>query len=488
MMDADVAGPAWVVSAPAGSLSAAVQRRSGRLRLSIGPSAVVVDLGPAPRRHLKARRGRYRARFTTPAGKRHRHSVVANTLTVGGVTVLVARDGVAFRGPRSATYVTPPATREWLQPYTGAYEDAYRRPRATQRRYGFPALLRSEGSYTLLTESGVGRSAVGHLDRTGRRLGVRPARGMWQVAVTGTLADLVASDLPLALGRRSRVADTSWIHPGRSAWSWLADHASSRSPAAQRASVDTAVKHGWEYVTVDAGWDANWVPGLIAYARERGIRVILWFDVADVTPAVLTRVARWGAAGVKVDYFYSDSARRIAEMDDVARWAAARHLVVDFHGCTIPRGLQRTWPNVLTLEGVRGAEHAPTNPVDDVNLAFTRNVVGSMDYTPIADPAKAIVYESGLQHYTTPGPLLDLIPADWDETRLLAGRPDHYAIVARRSGTRWFVGGIFAAPEPVTVRLPAGRFHARFADGSEREVAGTLAVNGAFAAVLTPVS
>jgi alpha-glucosidase len=218
------------------------------------------------------------------------------------------------------------------------------------------------------------------------------------------------------------------------------------------------------------------------------VRTILWYDVADVDAATLDRAAAWGAAGVKVDYFHSDSAKRIAQMDDVARWAAQRQLVVAFHGCTVPRGLQRTWPNVLTLEGVRGAEHAPTDPRDDVNLVFTRNVIGSMDYTPIADPAKAIAYESGLQHYTGwAGPsLLDEIPAAWDDTRLLAGKPDHYAVVARRSGDRWFIGGLFAAPETVGVPLPAGRWLARFDDGTEREVGGTLVVDRGFAAILTP--
>ena len=470
MIDADVAPPNWVVKAPTGTLSAALERRSGRLRLTIVPSGVQVDLGRPQNGPLIARRGRFRARFTTPAGKRRHHLVRGRTLTVAGITVLVTRDGVAFRGAPSATFVTPRGTRSWLQRYTGAYEDPYRSAIAGQDRYGVPALLRSDGRYTLLTESGVARGHVGSLERRGRSLRVRSGSRLWQVAVTGSLADVVRSDLPLALGRPSRIADTSWIEPGRAAWSWLADHASSTSAAAQRAAVDAAIAHGWEYVTIDAGWDAAWVPGVIAYAREQGIKTILWYDQADVDEAVLDQAARWGAAGVKVDYFYSDRPERIAKMDDIARWAARRRLVVAFHGCTVPRGLQRTWPNVLTLEGVRGAEHAPTNPRDDVNLAFTRNVVGSMDYTPIADPAKAIVYESGLQHYTAAGPLLDEIPAAWDDTRLLAGRPDRYAVVARRSGERWFVGGLFAAPERVTVPLPAGRWHARFADGTERDV------------------
>ncbi len=489
MIAADVAPPSWVVRAPSGTLSATLRRRSGRLRLIIAASGLEFDLGRSKNGPLRARREHFRARFTTPAGKRREHRVRGRTLTVGGVTVLVTPDGVAFRGAPSATVVVPRRTRAWLQPFTGAYEDPYRRPRAGEDRYGYPALLRSRGDYTLLTESGLARRGAAHLERRGRSLTVSPAGSdLWQVAVTGSLADVVESDLPLALGRASKLADTSWIEPGRSAWSWLADHASPTSEAAQRAYVDAAVTHGWEYVTIDEGWDPAWVPDVIAYARERGVKTILWYDHADVTRAALDRAAGWGAAGIKADFFYSDRDARIAEMDDIARWSAQRRLVVAFHGCTVPRGLQRTWPNVLTVEAVRGAENAPTDPRDDVNLAFTRNAIGSMDYTPVADAAKAIVYESGLQHYTAFGPLLDEIPAAWDDTRLLAGEPDRYVVIGRRSGERWFVGGLLAASEPVTVPLPTGHWRARFADGSERDVSGTLTVDRDFAVILSPVA
>lgn len=488
MVDAEVAAPAaapaWVVRSPSGDRRAALARRSGRFTLTLTGTGIRVDLGPVPEDRLRARRDRYRVRFTTPAGKRRVHRVTGRSLTVGGVTVLVTDDGVAFRAPRTS-FETPRGTRTWLQRFTGAYERPYRAT-AANGRFAFPALLRSRGRYTLLTESGVARSEVGRLVRRGRRLTVDPPSRLWRVAVTGRLADVVASDLPLALGRRSRIADPSWIEPGRSGWSWLADRFSARSEAAQRAYVDLAARRGWEYVTVDEGWDAEWLPDLIAYARARGVRVIVWFDHEDLSPRVLDRVRRWGAAGIKADFFYSDRTRSIARMDDIARWSAARKLVVAFHGCTVPRGLQRTWPNVLTVEGVRGAEYRTTNPRDDVNLVFTRNVIGSMDYTPVSDPAKAIAYESGLQHHTKDGPLLDEIPAAWDDTRLLAGRPDHYAVVARRSGKRWFLGGLFAGDRRLEVPLPAGRWTARFADGTERAVSGTLTVEGGFAAILEP--
>jgi alpha-glucosidase len=221
----------------------------------------------------------------------------------------------------------------------------------------------------------------------------------------------------------------------------------------------------------------------------------------------------------------------MAVIDDIAADAAARHLLVGFHGCTVPRGLQRTWPNVMTMEGVRGAEHGKSGRADDpahnVTLAFTRNVIGSMDYTPVtfsaagrvtsaaAQLAQSVVYESGLQHYadspasyggrTEALELLRAVPAAWDDTRLLAGAPGRSVTLARRSGERWFVGSLSATKartETVDLRfLPAGRaYTARiYGDAGQDAIAVTerrvdaatrltlpLARHGGFAIVLLP--
>ena len=272
------------------------------------------------------------------------------------------------------------------------------------------------------------------------------------------------------------------------------------------------------------------------YAEARGVRVLLWTDWhALATPALraaaFDRWAAWGVAGVKADFLHSDSGERMAVIDDIAADAAARHLLVGFHGCTVPRGLQRTWPNVMTLEGVRGAEHGKSgradNPAQNVTLAFTRNVIGSMDYTPVAfsaagrvtsaaaQLAQSIVYESGLQHYadsprsygtrTAALELLREVPAAWDDTRLLSGAPARSVTLARRSGERWFVGSLSAtAARTETVGLgflPAGRaYTARIytdaaGDGiavtarrvyADTRLKLTLARHGGFAIVLTP--
>jgi alpha-glucosidase len=363
-----------------------------------------------------------------------------------------------------------------------------------------------------------------------------PTRTGWRVAVVGSLADVVASDLPEDFAAPSRVADPSWIRPGRVAWSWWYDSASPRRLEEQRDYVDFAARAGFEYVLVDAGWDPAWVPELVRYAAERDVRILLWTDWhALATPeqrrAVFTQWASWGVAGVKADFLQSDSGERMAVMDDIAADAAAHHLLVDFHGCTVPRGLQRTWPNVMTLEGVWGAEHEKGGRVDDpalnVTLAFTRNVIGSMDYTPVtfsasgrlstaaAQLAQAIVYESGLQHfadapsaYTSRPAALELlraVPAAWDDTRLLAGAPRRSVTLARRAGERWFVGSLSATGarvETVALRFlrPGRAYTARvYADDGDDGIAvssqtvtsaGTLnvpvAANGGFSVDLSP--
>jgi alpha-glucosidase len=509
---AEVPPPAYVVKAPSGGQKAALQRRSGRFVLDLG-NGLRADLGAAPKGRLEPRRGRFTARFRTPAGKRHVHRVTGRSLTVAGVEVLATADGIAFRIRRGdATFAAPGATRAWLQRYTGAYEDPYKGAplaKRTRGRYAFPALLRHGARYTLLTESGAGRDAVSHLRlRSRSQLRVELARGErapgwtpWRIAVGGSLADVVETDLPLALGRPSKLRRTGWIEPGRAAWSWLSDRASPTRLESQRQYVDLAASMSWEYVTVDEGWSPAWIGQLVNYARTRGVKVILWYDQDDVTGAALDRAERWGAAGIKADFFYSDGAEQIRRMDDIARMAAARRLVVAFHGCTIPRGMQRTWPNVLTVEGVRGAEYGDISASAEVDLAFTRNPVGSMDFTPpgatVRDLARAIVFESGLQHFGGPiaayagaDRILREVPAAWDDTRLLAGAPDRHAVIARRDGRRWFVGGLTAgAPHELTVKLPAGRWDVHLvtaAGATDLDNRRSLTASGDFAAVLSP--
>ena len=498
----------WTAGSPRGDVEATVAQRGGMLTLTArraGRTVVHAALGHATGPLRRIRRDRRTEAFTTPAGKRREHRLDATRLRLAfprrSLELLVAADGVAFRARgahRDAVrWRAAGASRAWLQELTFNYERPYRPTRlgaAPRGKYAYPALVRTPaGDYALLSESGLPpRAAAGHLVRGARGLrvalpsGERATAGTpWRLAVLGPAATVVGSDLPLSLGRPSRIADTSWIVPGRAAWSWWADSSSPRRLGDQQRHVDAAAAAGWEYVLVDEGWDPAWLPGLVAYAAQRGVRILLWADRHDLASgrelaAFLDRSAAWGVAGVKLDFLESDRAPRMRYMARAARAAARRELVVAFHGVTVPRGFQRTWPNALTFEGVYGAEHAkpgrPIDPVHDVDLVFTRNAIGSMDYTPAALSARgqvstmahrlaqAIAFESGLQHYADrpesyashPAALalLAAAPAAWDDTRLLAGRPGTYATVARRAGAAWFVGGLSATPARTeTLRL-----------------------------------
>ena len=339
------------------------------------------------------------------------------------------------------------------------------------------------------------------MQRPHDRPGLQRVRTPWRVAVIGSLATIVESDLVDDLARPpARSTGWSWVHPGRVAWSWWADSGSPASLETQKRYVDFAARMGWEYALVDAGWDPAWIPQLTAYARERHVGVLLWARWDALTPpahrdAMLRQFRAWGVAGVKLDYMESDSFQRMRWYRTVARAAARQRLLVNFHGSTVPRGLSRTWPNVLTWEGVQGAETykgaAPVTPAHNATLPFTRNAIGSMDYTPVTfsapgrqtstahELALSVVFESGLQHladrpdvYAALAPArrwLRRVPVAWDGTELLDGYPGVSATLARRRGRRWYVGSIAAGAGgavtlPLDFLFPGRRYVARIVE------------------------
>jgi alpha-glucosidase len=197
------------------------------------------------------------------------------------------------------------------------------------------------------------------------------------------------------------------------------------------------------------------------------------FDRA-IRRAEMARLAEWGVRGVKVDFFHSDKQAGIQLYLEILADAAEVGLMVNFHGCTVPRGWSRTWPNLMTMEAVPGAEqysfdpgYPAAAPWHNTILPFTRNAVGPMDYTPVTfghqlyphvttaghELALSVVFESGLLHLadsaesyrSLPRPVRDflsVVPAVWDETRFLAGEPGAFVVVARRQAEAWYVGGI----------------------------------------------
>ncbi len=331
---------------------------------------------------------------------------------------------------------------------------------------------------------------------------------------------LLENSLAYLLAPPSKLADVSWIKPGKVSWDWW--NANNVRGVAFRSGVnnetykfyiDFASKYGLSYIVLDEGWyklgdllspvPAIDVPALVQYGKERNVGIILWatwHTLEDQMIPALDLFQRWGVKGIKVDFMQRDDQRIVNYYWRVARESAARHLLVDFHGAHKPAGLHRAWPNVLTFEGVHGLENdkwtTDVTPEHDVTLPFTRMLAGPMDYTPGAmrnaqpNQFRAIfdhpmsmgtrahqlgmyvVYESPLQmladdpseYLREPETMefLAAVPTVWDETHALAAEVGGYVLIARRRGAEWFVGGMTnGTPRTLTLDLSflgAGRY------------------------------
>jgi len=268
-------------------------------------------------------------------------------------------------------------------------------------------------------------------------------------------------------------APISYVFPGHAAWSWWSSQYSGAYLETQKSFVDFAYEQGWHHVLVDCGWDAAWVPELVAYASQRNVCIHLWSAWNDLDgPENIKKLAlwhSWGVCGVKIDFMESESRERYQWYESILSETARLGLMVNFHGSVIPRGWARTYPQVIGYEAIRGAEYyvfykEPLSSLHNVCQVFTRNVIGSMDYTPVTfsapkrttsnahELALSIAFECGITHfadspdsyrsYPVAQELLKSLPDTWDETKLLGGTPDSYALIARRTGSKWFVACI----------------------------------------------
>jgi hypothetical protein len=383
--------------------------------------------------------------------------------------------------------------------------------------WSFPALFESENRWILITEAAANESYfAAHLNPEcyNRLYTVRmpeegEANGLyrkeatsglpwimpWRVIITGTgLSAIVESVTVESLNQPSQIDDRSWIKPGRAAWSWWSDPPSPKSLASQKKFIDMAADMGWEYCLVDANWDMmtdGSIEDVVKYAEKKKVGILMWYNSGGPHNSVTERprdimydpvkrmeefrkLAAWGVRGVKVDFFQSDKQEIIKQYLGILKDAADNRIMVNFHGCTMQRGWSRTWPNLVSMEAVRGAEcylfdslFTSLAPTHNATLPFTRNAVGSMDYTPVAlsvaryphltttahELALAVVFESGIIHFADkpeayqvlPPEVKDYlsnVPSAWDDTRLLDGYPGSHCLIARRSGEKWFIGGI----------------------------------------------
>ncbi len=315
----------------------------------------------------------------------------------------------------------------------------------------------------------------------------------WRVTIVARdLTSLVNTTLVQNLNPppNPELAKADWIKPGRSAWQWMAIGAPRQDD--QEQWVDWTSQLGFEYYLIDEGW-TRWkdpwdtVASIVAYAKTRNVKVWIWVHSREVKDpdarkAYFRKAADAGIVGVKIDFPAACNRWWSNWYIDTARDAAAFRLMLDFHGAVKPTGTERTWPNVLTREGIRGHEYHITRyrrrleADHDVILPFTRLVAGPGDYTPtVFEPkelqgntwghelAQPIVFTSPYLCYgghprdylANPArDILSAIPAVWDETRVLSGsEPGKLIAMARRSGDRWFVAAINGA-DAKTLDIP----------------------------------
>jgi alpha-glucosidase len=323
----------------------------------------------------------------------------------------------------------------------------------------------------------------------------------WRViGIADRDGDLLTNQIVYLLEKPSQVQDTSWIKPGKVAWDWWnannvygVDFKSGVNTETYRYYIDFAAKYGIPYIILDEGWyklgnllevvpEIN-MDELTAYAKQKNVGIILWVvwkTLDDQLIPALDQFEKWGVKGIKVDFMQRSDQILIDYYSRVCREAAKRKMLVDFHGDQKPATMTRTWPNLISTEGVRGMEwskwSADSEPKHNVTLPFTRMFLGPMDYTPGAmrnatratfapifgqpmalgtrchQLAMYVVFESPLQmlsdspsNYMREPEIMEFlapVPTEWDETKVLDARIADYVVVARRNGRDWYVGAM----------------------------------------------
>jgi alpha-glucosidase len=231
-------------------------------------------------------------------------------------------------------------------------------------------------------------------------------RTPWRaMIISDDLGDIVESNLVEHLSEPSMIDDQGWIEPGVSVFPWWGHSLANDDPAIMKEYIDLAAEMNWEYLEFDIGLIGNnggyaagfwrnidYIPEIIDYATSRGIKVYGWderryLDTRKERDDIFSQYQEWGVAGIKMDFVNSDKQEAMKWYEEATSHAAEYNLLVSFHGAITPRGLRRTFPNIMTYEGVRGAEyykwpHDDPTPEHNCTLPFTRNVSGPMDYTP----------------------------------------------------------------------------------------------------------
>lgn len=466
-------------------------------------------------------------------------------------------------------------TRAWLQPMSEAktgwehchpsYEEHYLQDipvgTASPLKSGwiYPALFKTNDTWVLITEAALDGTycgsrlindpassvyTIGFADPKevftgGGYLPVsnKPWLTPWRIVTMGSLATIVESTLGTDLAPEAIDIDQSFVKPGKASWSWINSKDDMIVYDEQIKYIDFAASMNWQYCLIDAAWDTKIgyekVAELATYAKQKNVGLILWYNSAGdwntikYTPKdkLLTKEGRekefsrlqaMGIKGVKIDFFGGDGQSMIQYYIDILNDAAKYQLLVNFHGATLPRGWQRTYPHLVTTEAIYGMEMVTfdQNAADQqanhcAMLPFTRNAFDPMDFTPMNltgltysnctrkttpafELALSVLFLSGIQHYAQSPEGMAKVPDDvknflkalpdyWDDVKFLDGYPGKYVVIARRSGDKWYISGINGDTIEKKVNLDLAAFKKNkatvFTEGTNGELFSKTVLN-----------
>ncbi len=439
-------------------------------------------------------------------------------------------DGVAFRyvfpeekgtfvvNDELTAYSIPDGTKRWLEKFDLSNEGLYSNmsDSSVQQNWCYPALFEANynSCWYLIHEADLDRNyCATKLSNTNTASSYKvtlpdkgegegdasptitlPWKSPWRIIIMGSLSDVVESTLTDDVSTPSVLKNTDWIKPGIASWNYWSNNHGTKDYKVVCEFADLAAAMDWPYTLLDWEWDqmdnGGNLEDALKYIHSKGIKPLMWYNSGmfkwvKSTPVdrmkthenrmqEFSKLKELGVYGVKIDFFLSEKQDMIKYYLDILDDAAQFNIMVYFHGCLVPRGWQRTYPHLMTFESVRGAEwynNGPdlttTAPEHNNTLPYTRNVIGSMDYTPVTftnsqyphitsyghELALSVVFESGIQHmadrpegyYELPDAarsFLKKVPNVWDDTKLLDGYPGKFTVIARRKGTDWYIGGI----------------------------------------------
>ena len=454
-------------------------------------------------------------------------------------------------------------TKAWMQPMSVAksgwehtnpsYEEFYEKeisvgtPSPSPAGWVFPALFKYKENWVVVSETGLdehycatrlkqnaedGNYQIGFPDEKETFAGqnVNPESKLpwftpWRIIAIGSLKTVTESTLgtDLAYPAKKNI-NPNLFNTGKATWSWIMLKDNSIVYDVQKRYIDFAADMKWEYCLIDVDWDTKIgyekMGELAAYAKQKNVGLILWYNssgdwnTVKYTPRnkLLTHenrlkefgiLQKMGIKGIKVDFFGGDGQPMIKYYFEILEDAAKFVLNVKRHGATLPRGWQRTYPNLVTMESIKGMEavtfeqkNADEEPMHATTIPFTRNVFDPMDFTPMNltkipnikrkttaafELALSVVFQSGIQHFAeSPDGMAQVpdyvkaylqgLPSSWTDTRLLDGYPGKFVVMARKANSKWYIAGLNGEANDKTIQLNLKDFGAKkatiFADDS----------------------